>query len=122
MECNNCGNLNARAWRLAYDKKYGRQESCDGCGSVSANAAYVPDVFWNGPGYHPGLVDQQNKPIYLESRRHKAKVMKEQNSREAGDLNHGSRGTEGMYVPRRTIPNQNVLKLKKMFEEHQRSI
>lgn len=124
MECNNCGNAHAYAIRIGKDKQLGWLESCNLCGGVSGSSAYVPDVYWNGPGYMSTLVDKHNKPIFLESRRHKAQVMKEQNAREAGDLYHGSRGTEVAHIRPTEVkrPNENVLKLKKMFQEHQRVI
>lgn len=121
MECNNCGNQEAHISRVCFDKKLGRLESCNLCGDISSSDVYMPDVFWNGPGYHPGLVDKNNKPIFLYSRRQKARLMKEQNSREAGDWHHGTRGTEGLYVPRGTkAPNEKVLQLKKIFQEHEK--
>lgn len=120
MECNNCGNDHALVWRLFHDKERGWVESCDICGRLSSGSAYIPDVYWTGPGYHPGIVDKNNKPIYLESRRHKAALMREQNTREAGDLHHGQRGTEFAHArtPDVRTPNDNVLKLKKMFHDH----
>lgn len=92
MECNNCGAKDAFKWRVAFSKE-GRFESCDRCSRDVFNTG-VPDVYWDGPGYHPSLVDEKNQPIFLWSRRHKAEIMKQQNAREAGDMYRGSRGTE----------------------------
>lgn len=95
MECTSCGNDKAYGLKIAYTK-YGRFEECDRCGQVS-NVG-IADVYWKGPGYHPGILDKDNKPIFLESRGHKARLMKEMGLREAGDTHHGKRGTETLKV------------------------
>jgi hypothetical protein len=94
MMCAGCGNKAAFALRVRFTKEDGSVETCDVCGKVSACAAATPDVYWPGRGhYDDNIVDQSTgKPIFLESRRHKAQLMKEQGMREANDSHRGAPG------------------------------
>lgn len=73
-------------------------ETCNFCGSFSTT--YIPDVYWPGHSHtNPNITDRMGNPIYLESRQHKARVMKEQGLSEAGDRVHGSvQGNYGYFV------------------------
>lgn len=96
MECRNCGNDQARAWRFVPSKD-GSYEACDHCSDTPIRIS-IPDVYWRGAGYHPGILDKENRPIFLHSRQHKARIMSEQGLREAGDHYHGTVGTESEKI------------------------
>ncbi len=67
-------------------------ESCNQCGS-DARMTGVPDVYWPGHRYFDqNLGDEQHSDgQWIESKRHKAAVMKAQGATEAGDRKHGAR-------------------------------
>ena len=88
MVCNGCGNSNATIWQLIVTKKYGRQEKCDKCGIVSSPVH--SDVYWGGQHTNPNITDEHGTPIFLESREHKARIMREKGIIEAGDKVHGA--------------------------------
>lgn len=84
-----CGNKVATKMRIRFDAKGMKHENCNHCGEVGS--AYVPDVYWPGHAYtSENITDKMGNPILLESRQHKARVMKEQGMVEAGDRYHGT--------------------------------
>ena len=90
MICVNCGNKCASRIRIRFDKKIGKLEECERCGTVGS--AGVPDVYWPGHAYKSeNITDRMGNPILLESRQHKANVMREQGISECGDRSHGTR-------------------------------
>lgn len=91
MTCAGCGNPRAvvtRTIALATSLV----EMCDApeCGNLKT--PWVPDVHFSRPEVIEHLADQEH-PFgqMIESRRHKARVMREQGIREDGDRHHGSR-------------------------------
>lgn len=91
MQCNNCGNEHAYRMRVSAGG-----ESCDRCGSLASVA--VPDVYFRGPYLDPNLANasrpSEKDGVWITSKAHKARIMKEQNLREVGDRQHGSRNFE----------------------------
>ena len=90
--CRNCGNTSAYHLKTIFIKE-GRIDSCNACGlSVST---WFPDVYWPGHSYKSeNITDEIGIPILLESKRHKATLMRQQGMTEAGDRVHGMRGSE----------------------------
>ena len=90
MECNNCGNKAAWAWKSLSDGS----ESCDGCG-FRGNPP--PDVYFKKPYLDPNLVDTKNPKehngVWIKSRADKAARMKKIGCHETGDRVHGARNT-----------------------------
>ena len=93
MTCQRCGNQAAYHITSWYDRATEKMvEVCDGCGGDRRGV--IPthsDVYWPGaPHRNPNICDDIGRPILLESREHKARVMKELGIREAGDRTRGS--------------------------------
>lgn len=83
-----CGNKEARALRIHYDKK-GNWCECDKCGLVNAGIA---DVYFDKPYFDEHLADSKHKEgQWINSKAHKAQVLREQGLVEAGDRFHGAR-------------------------------
>lgn len=95
MICRGCKNDHAFRVRIGYDPVLKiSSECCDKCGTVGQIG--IPDVYWPGhPYYSENITDRMGKPILLESRQHKMRVMRQQNMSEMGDRYHGSR--DGAY-------------------------
>ena len=94
MICRTCGNQNAVRIHIFYDSESAtRTETCDSCGALGN--LYAPDVYFDRPYLDPNLVTPKdhNSPdgIWVESKRHKAQLLKEQGLRECGDRVHGAR-------------------------------
>lgn len=88
--CANCGNKEATRWKITWAKE-GPREECDRCGKSAYNS-WVPDVCWPGMHTDANIVDNMGNPILLESRRHKAQLMRERGMREANDRVRGGPG------------------------------
>lgn len=89
MECRTCHNDRPITVRAIYSLKEGIIESCDRCGQVSM--PQMPDVYWPGHQHtNPNITDNMGNPILLESRQHKAKIMKQKGIIEVGDRYHGA--------------------------------
>ena len=59
---------------------------------VSDSASGPSDVYFRGPHFEPNLGDEKNvNGRFINSRNEKARILKEQGLREAGDRVHGSR-------------------------------
>jgi hypothetical protein len=93
-KCPTCSN--EVAYRLSY--RTGKdgiiRVLCDKCGLL--NPVVQPDVYFKGAYYDESIVDEKNpatwdKGTYVESRAHKAALMKKHNLFESGDRKHGSR-------------------------------
>ena len=94
MTCEGCGNKEAYHVVSRYDRATGLFDSiCDRCGGSERGEMPVhSDVYWPGhPHYNRNICDKMGRPIFLESREHKARIMKEQGIREAGDSIRGAR-------------------------------
>ncbi len=65
---------------------------CDRCGGISGADVGTPDVHWPGIHKDPNIVDKMGNEILLESRRHKAQLLRERGMREANDRYHGGPG------------------------------
>lgn len=90
MTCRGCGHEEATRTFTRIDIGGTLTESCDRCSKISGSS--VPDVYWPGNAhFNPMLTDDKGSPIWLESRRHKAEVMRKQGLREAGDFHRGHR-------------------------------
>lgn len=90
MRCMGCGNEDARITRT-YALADGLAEVCDAkeCGDL--RAPWVPDVFFPGPHFSEHLGGEDNpNGVFVESRRHKARLLAAQGLREDGDRVHGS--------------------------------
>lgn len=89
MTCKGCGNEEAYRWR----KRDDGAESCDKCSSISS--PWLPDVYFKEPYLDPNLAHpdrpKEKDGVWVESRRHKAQLMKEQGLVEGGDKKHGAR-------------------------------
>lgn len=88
MICRGCNSSRAYAIRSS---KYG--ETCNECGDF--RAAGSPDVYFRQPYLDPNL-PHPSRPheangVWVESKRHKAALLAEQNLCERGDKRHGSR-------------------------------
>jgi hypothetical protein len=88
-ECGNCDNKTAYRWKVTYGK-YGRREECDRCGNVGTT--WQPDVYFPGIHKDPNIVDNMGNEILIESKQHKATLMRERGMREANDRVHGGPG------------------------------
>jgi len=78
-----CGNENATQWRKVYDAEGNSLECCETCGQVRTPA--IPDVYFKEPYHDEHLADKLHPHgQYVESRRHKARLLKELGLREAG--------------------------------------
>ena len=98
MTCNNCGNDRARRWRRYEDG----MECCEGCGGLGALS--IPDVYFVKPYLDPNL-PHPNRPwekdgVWVESKQHKAALLKEQGLREVGDKVNGARNLDAGSVRR----------------------
>lgn len=87
--CGNCGTTEATRWKVTYSAD-GRAEECDRCGHVGN--VWVPDVYFRGRHKDPNIVDNMGNEIYIESRQHKATLMRERGMREANDRLRGGPG------------------------------
>jgi len=87
MTCNGCGNPNARRMRITKD-----YQCCDGCGGLG-NVKHS-DVYFRNPYFDPNLADpkkpEQKDGVWVESREHKARILKELGLREVGDRRGGA--------------------------------
>jgi len=83
-----CGNQTAIRMRIYFDEKGNASEVCEKCGELD-NTNGCPDVFFERPYLDEHLTDDAHKNgIYVESKRHKAQLLKERGLREAGsDIN-----------------------------------
>ena len=89
MVCKNCNNDRAFRWRKFEDGS----ESCDKCGSIPSTQ--FSDVYFREPYLDPNLAHPsrpwEKDGVWVGSREHKARLMREQDLREAGDRRGGSR-------------------------------
>jgi len=89
MTCRGCGN--DQAWHTKTIYEDGQIISlCDRCGLEGAGDG-VPDVYLAYIGQKfENLTDKMGNPIEIQSKRHKAEVMKQLGVREAGDRVNGA--------------------------------
>ena len=88
MNCQRCGN------KEAYSLSFSAAGcSCNLCGLTRSKGS--PDVYFRRPYLDPHLVDvkdvRQKDGVWIESKRHKAEIMRNLNVVEAGDKRHGGR-------------------------------
>jgi hypothetical protein len=94
MNCRGCKRTDAFHVSTRFDAKTGEaNDVCNWCGGSSrGEVPYAPDVWWPGHAYtSENITDKMGKPILMESRQHKVRVMREQGIREAGDTFRGVR-------------------------------
>lgn len=66
-------------------------ETCNVC-SRNYKIPGLPDVFFQRPYFDQNLGDERHPDgQYIESKQHKARIMREQGAVEAGDRKHGAR-------------------------------
>lgn len=82
----------AHRWKVTYFKG-NRHEECDQCGHVAST--WVPDVIFKGIHKDPNIVDLMGNEILIESRQHKARLLRERGMREANDSWHGGPSHRG---------------------------
>jgi hypothetical protein len=94
MKCNGCGADNAIKMRIVYDEKENvSREICDHCGL--RGSVGVPDVYFRSPYFDENLGDERNpNGQRIESKMHKAAIMRQLGVTEAGDKRHGARNWE----------------------------
>lgn len=121
MICNGCGNAEAYQIRSIYDK--GEVfDSCDRCGNVSVAA--LPDAYLGHIGQtFSSLCDDMGRPIPIQSKRHKAEVMKSLGVSEAGDrvngAPYGSKSwTEGTREMRRKSYDKDRPKIREIYQRY----
>lgn len=110
MLCNGCGNLEAYRLRVADGF-----ECCDSCGSLPS--ARHSDVYFREPYLDPNLVTRDGfktmerkngqEGVWVSSREHKARLMKERGVVEAGDKQHGARNLD-VKLAKRWNPGQRI--------------
>ena len=94
MRCNRCGSDDSIRMRIIYDTETNRtHEICDRCGFRTS--VCIPDTYFRTPYFDENLADEQHTHgQFIESKRHKAQIMRQLGIREAGDRIHGSRNQE----------------------------
>lgn len=109
MTCNGCGNEAAHRVRVRPVREPGDDknmpvlsESCDRCAGLR-NLDF-PDVSFTEPYMDPNLA-HPDRPwevdgVWIESKRHKAMLMKEQDLREIGDRKGGARNFDPALAER----------------------
>ena len=98
MTCNGCGNDHARRVVVHYLKNGDTAECCDVCGRMSSTP--IPDVYCPASGYFdPNLANAANpEGMFINSKRHKAEVMKSLNLVEVGDRKNRVTGKVTPYI------------------------
>lgn len=91
MSCRNC--KSEKSWHVItiFDPQADQFiDQCDQCGLEGAGGG-VPDVYFKRSGQEfANLTDDMGRPIKIESKRHKAEVMKALGVSEAGDRVNGA--------------------------------
>lgn len=88
MKCQGC-NKESHQIHGYCDEKGNYREVCADpeCGALSASAAGVPDVFWNGRPYYSEALE-----VEFTSRSQKARILKEKGLSELGSEKLGRKG------------------------------
>jgi protein-arginine kinase activator protein McsA len=87
MICGNCGNQNARIWKIGGSGKE-KWEMCEQCGASSRG---VPDVYFKGAYLDENISSEQYPGAkFITSRQEKKMWLNKCNLREAGDRYHGA--------------------------------
>lgn len=91
MICEGCGSTHAVVTR-AYVREGKLHEVCNAVDCGNLTAPWIPDAYFRKPEIVEHLGDAGH-PFgqMVESKRHKARIMREQGIREDGDRYHGSR-------------------------------
>lgn len=91
MICAGCGNPGAVVVRSWFENGYYTEVCNDkNCGDLAM--PWRPDVYFRKPELVENLGDEHNPHgILVESKRHKANLLRQQGLREDGDRHHGSR-------------------------------
>lgn len=90
MDCRGCGRTDAWAVRTIVD---GNEliDTCNFCSGVGSGGTAASDVYFPRPHACQNITDEAGKPIFFESKSHKAQVMREKGLSEVGDRVHGAR-------------------------------
>lgn len=93
MRCLNC---NSETHYVVYRYRNGRIVcGCNLCEQTLQLSATQPDVYFREPYFDEHLADKDNPHgQYINSKRHKARIMKDLRLKESGDKTHGSRNQE----------------------------
>lgn len=95
MKCNGCGNPSAHRVRITKD-----DECCDRCAGLGN--VWVPDVSFRRPYFDPNLGNPgrpgEKDGVWVESKQHKARIMREQHLRERSDRVGGAINFDKHYA------------------------
>lgn len=89
MDCRNCKRTDAYHVRTSVENGE-FLDSCNFCGGFYSAGLEFADVYFPGPHVSENITDDRGVPIRLESRAHKARLMRERGMTEAGDRIRGS--------------------------------
>ena len=97
MICNGCGNKEALHVKICYTDKGEKIELCEKCGK--AGHITIPDVYYPGhPYFDENLADKDHrKGQMVNSKAHKAALLKKLNLVEAGDIKNPLTGKVTPY-------------------------
>lgn len=95
MKCDGCGSSEATKVVARIGANGQLEESCNICDPSIVLTINVPDVYFDKPYFDSNLGDA-NKPgcghgQWVNSKRHKAQILKEQGLRECNDSDKGSK-------------------------------
>lgn len=105
MTCQGCGSTTSVVVRSWYENG-NRVEVCDRaeCGNIRPTP--IPDVYFRKPYHDPNIANEQNPHgTFIESKRHKDRVLKQYGLREDGDRYHGSLFRDAR-APKRELPKE----------------
>jgi hypothetical protein len=106
MICETCNNQDARVLRYYTNSEKKLVCCCEECGGITSPT--INDVYFKEPYFDPNLGNEKNPyGQHVESRGHKARIMKELGLRENGGRVHGGRIE---YDPRVKERNQKISK------------
>lgn len=111
MICRGCGNKRAAILKVYYEDQK-RVELCDDFACGNLRSPLIPDVYFREPYFDPNLANEKNpQGVQVESRRHKAHLLREQGLKEGGDRYHGSLH-RGAAQPKRKMSASAKAKLR----------
>ena len=81
-----CGNDKATRISGCMDEKGDYKEICEVCGDIQGLVT-IPDLYFKGRYFDEHITDDHHRNgTWVESRRHKAKLLKERKLHESGDM------------------------------------
>ena len=92
-----CGNQNALRMRFYCNEK-GTKGVCDICGDIQGLVT-IPDIYFKGRYFDEHITDGKHRNgTWVESKRHKAKLLKDRNLMEAGDMKNPVLGRPAPFI------------------------